>query len=436
MHDGIRAALEYQLGLSLRKQRRHPEAFSYLNAARSHAPRAEQWVNLECANVLQHLGRFSEAANIYREMIDLNPVDLDAHLYLNELIYRADSSEGLFDSYDLALQAVPGAAILPATKAYYLLKLGQHAAALEQYERALSIDPGLSAARTGIARVFEKLGEISKSREAHQQSMARNPDEPGVLEDYACFLLRNDTAENARRFAERACRLRPANQGAWAVLGLCRRAQGDDQEQWLNDHENHIGVFDLAPPEGYSDMDTYNRELAEYLINLHADRREYLTQTLRNGTRVHDEIFFNGHRLIDKLLPRISEAISVYLSGWAPDPGHPFASRKTDGFRISGSWSSRTRTLGYHVNHIHPKGWISSSYYVSVPKAADDETGHAGWIQFGQPSEEFGSAFLPYKFVKPKPGRLVLFPSYVWHGTVPFLTEEERLTIAFDAIPA
>jgi hypothetical protein len=85
---------------------------------------------------------------------------------------------------------------------------------------------------------------------------------------------------------------------------------------------------------------------------------------------------------------------------------------------------------------VHPKGWISSSYYVSAPKAVDAEGEHAGWIQFGQPSEEFGSAFSPYRFIKPKPGRLVLFPSYVWHGTVPFFTAEERLTIAFDAVPA
>ena len=37
--------------------------------------------------------------------------------------------------------------------------------------------------------------------------------------------------------------------------------------------------------------------------------------------------------------------------------------------------------------------------------------------------------------MRPKPGRLALFPSYMWHGTVPFTTDESRLTIAFDAVP-
>jgi hypothetical protein len=33
------------------------------------------------------------------------------------------------------------------------------------------------------------------------------------------------------------------------------------------------------------------------------------------------------------------------------------------------------------------------------------------------------------------PGRLILFPSYMWHGTVPFRATAARTTIAFDAVP-
>jgi hypothetical protein len=39
-------------------------------------------------------------------------------------------------------------------------------------------------------------------------------------------------------------------------------------------------------------------------------------------------------------------------------------------------------------------------------------------------------------YIRPRPGRLVLFPSYMWHGTVPFTTAERRMTIAFDIVPA
>ena len=34
--------------------------------------------------------------------------------------------------------------------------------------------------------------------------------------------------------------------------------------------------------------------------------------------------------------------------------------------------------------------------------------------------------------VRPEVGKLVIFPSYFWHGTIPFKSDEKRLTIAFD----
>jgi len=37
--------------------------------------------------------------------------------------------------------------------------------------------------------------------------------------------------------------------------------------------------------------------------------------------------------------------------------------------------------------------------------------------------------------VRPELGQLVLFPSYFWHGTLPFHSEQPRLTVAFDVVP-
>jgi Putative 2OG-Fe(II) oxygenase len=37
--------------------------------------------------------------------------------------------------------------------------------------------------------------------------------------------------------------------------------------------------------------------------------------------------------------------------------------------------------------------------------------------------------------VRPAVAMLVLFPSYFWHGTLPFHSNQARLTVAFDAVP-
>ena len=61
--------------------------------------------------------------------------------------------------------------------------------------------------------------------------------------------------------------------------------------------------------------------------------------------------------------------------------------------------------------------------------------GREGWLRLGQPPFRTVPELPAERFVRPRPGRLVLFPSYMWHGTVPFGTEERRMTIAFDLIP-
>ncbi|NCW50279.1 MAG: hypothetical protein EBV89_03205, partial [Betaproteobacteria bacterium] len=40
------------------------------------------------------------------------------------------------------------------------------------------------------------------------------------------------------------------------------------------------------------------------------------------------------------------------------------------------------------------------------------------------------------KEVQPRVGRLVLFPSYFWHGTYPFQANTNRIAISADIVPA
>jgi hypothetical protein len=95
----------------------------------------------------------------------------------------------------------------------------------------------------------------------------------------------------------------------------------------------------------------------------------------------------------------------------------------------------RLRSQGYHTNHIHPEGWISSALYVVLPDEVREGEGDAGHLQFGVPPAELGIAVPPRRSVKPEVGVLSLFPSYMWHGTVPFSSEQPRITVAFDLVP-
>jgi hypothetical protein len=68
-------------------------------------------------------------------------------------------------------------------------------------------------------------------------------------------------------------------------------------------------------------------------------------------------------------------------------------------------------------------------YIVLPPDLGDKE---AGYLALGDPNAPSFKIDLPaLRTIEPKPGRLVLFPSYMWHGTLPF-GEGERMSVAFD----
>ena len=114
-----------------------------------------------------------------------------------------------------------------------------------------------------------------------------------------------------------------------------------------------------------------------------------------------------------------------------PRPAIRPCSARRAPIRFAGSWSVRLTGEGFHVNHVHPAGWISSAFYVALPEAAMGGEAHAGWLSLGEPQAELGLDLPPIRLIEPRPGRLVLFPSTMWHGTRPFATGE-RLTVAFD----
>jgi uncharacterized protein (TIGR02466 family) len=183
-------------------------------------------------------------------------------------------------------------------------------------------------------------------------------------------------------------------------------------------------------------MESFNHELEAYLKTLHRDVREHINQTSRGGTKTAGTLFGAGHDLVERLKARIDAAVADYIAAMKPDPDHPLFRRRSDGFDYWGSWSTRLGDCGFHTNHVHPRGWISSAYYVALPDVVQDAEEKQGWLKFGEPSFDAGLADPIRRIVQPVPGRLVLFPSYLWHGTIAFRSDQMRTTIAFDAIPS
>ena len=84
----------------------------------------------------------------------------------------------------------------------------------------------------------------------------------------------------------------------------------------------------------------------------------------------------------------IVEAVERHVAQLPPpEPGHPTLLARRAPIRFAGSWSVRLTGEGFHVNHVHPAGWLSSAFYVALPEAAMGGEAHAGWLSIGEATE-------------------------------------------------
>jgi hypothetical protein len=159
----------------------------------------------------------------------------------------------------------------------------------------------------------------------------------------------------------------------------------------------------------------------------------YLNQSVRSGTQTEGHLFSRIEPEIRALRAIVRAAVANYSAALGPIPDeHPQAhASPVREVRFSGSWSVRLAGSGFHTNHVHPRGWISSALYVGLPDTIDEGDPFGGWLVLGEPPAELGLDLPPVHKIRPKAGQLVLFPSWMWHGTRPFRSGE-RLTVAFD----
>ncbi|HWA91560.1 MAG TPA: putative 2OG-Fe(II) oxygenase [Rhizomicrobium sp.] len=428
------AAAHGLLGHVLRHRRRHDDALAEFERALALDPDLPG-AAMDRADELQTLGRNDEAVEAYRRVLAAEPLNDRAHRQLNNLLYRLGDDANFLKSYDEAAAKFPGRPILPLGKGGFLLQVGRLDDAESCFARAAQLLPGAIAPLNGLAATFARKGDYARAIATHRRIAELAPRHADSWISYCETLLRAREATEARGAADMAVGLDPLNQGAIAFQSLAMRAQGDARDEWLNDFDSLVQVFALEPPEGFADMESFNAALAEELGTLHSGKREFLSQSLRGGTQTVNDLFTARHDLVDRLRARIDEAVGAYIARLKSDETHPLLSRKRDAFAYAASWSSRLSDCGFHTNHVHPKGWISSAYYVAVPDAANDAAAKQGWIKFGEPSFDAGLADPIRRAVQPRPGTLVLFPSYMWHGTVPFHSASHRTTIAFDVVP-
>jgi Flp pilus assembly protein TadD len=390
----------------------------------ANAADAQAWTGL--AMVLRDQNRLAEA-------VSLKPTDTEAQLNLARLRHMRQDPEFARDIVAAAAASGDNAE-LQLLHATVLWRAGALAAA-ESICRDLLARRGPDPdVRVTLARVLQEGGRLQEAELEAVEAVASKPDDATIVETLVAILLSRSRPEDALPFIA-AQRARDADDQGWiAYEATATRLLDPPRYRELCDYRRLVRTFDLEPPAGWSSMAELNAAVLDALNARHRFTTHPLDQSVRNGSQTARSLLTDPDPAIRALMQAFAAPLRSYQQLIGASSAHPLSARNRGSARFSGAWSVQLRREGYHVNHFHPQGWISSAYYVSVPDEVNNLDLMSGWIKFGEPRFAVPTA-VPEVFVKPHPGRLVLFPSYLWHGTNPIHGSEPRTAIAFDAVP-
>lgn len=426
------AAAHHNLGALLSHQERAEEALEALERSRRlglDAP--ELYVNL--GRVLAQLGRLDQAEDAYSRAVARAPTNALAQYNLAVLRFmRGDP--GFLRDIAAAAAGAPRDQSIQLVFCDILRRSGELESAASRLRVLLNDAPASVPARSALAIVLREMGRLGEARSLMRDLVAERPHDPVAIENLVAIELSLGNPDVARPHIALQRRREPNEQRWIAHEATAARLEGDPLYRELYAYERYVRTYDLEPPPGFRSMSELNEALAASLAQRHASQRHPLDQSLRNGTQTTRDLTTDADPAIRAFITALAAPIEEYRSAIGKQGDHPLTSRNRGGAKLRGCWSVLLRRGGFHVNHIHPQGWISSAYYVAVPDEAADMASRPGWLKFGEPNLPPPGIGAEHA-IQPRAGRLALFPSYMWHGTNPITGDEPRLTIAFDVIP-
>jgi tetratricopeptide (TPR) repeat protein len=384
---------------------------------------------------LSDCNRFDEAETELRRVLQLQPTHAAAITALADLVWmRSGDAQAAVAGIDTALRATPRVAALRIAKARLLDTAGDSEHAYREVAQGLALAHDAVELHLAAAQISIAL-DAKRALEHAEQALRLAPNNTEALGLCADALLATGRPEDVVALAEELLQIDPDDGHAIAVRASAWRQLGDPRYRALYDYANVVRAAPLDTPQGWTNLPSYLDDLARSLHRRHSLHAHPVNQSLRHGTQVSIQPQSASEPAIRAFTQAIAGPVRRYLDALGAG-GDLLRRRNTGAVKLGEMWSVRLRSSGHHVNHFHGKGWLSSACYIELPPELETRGGE-GWLKFGEPGIPMQPPQPPEYLVRPEAGLLVLFPSWMWHGSVPFASPSgrTRLSIAFDLLP-
>lgn len=411
---------------------------------------------------LTHIGRLDAAVSSYRKAITLQPQFFEAYGNLGTVLQKQGKLEEAIISYRQGLSINPQDARGHFNLGTALRDNGNLAAAVSSYQQAIQLFPNYTDAHNNLGETLRDQGDMEAAVKSYQAALALNPQHPLANYNMAEFLYL------AKRFDEAIPFFETSQVDDWQVRSLycLYKAKHFDAfktkldtlatttrhtSPFIATLATHYAInFKVDNPYNYCKNgfdyvyqqsipalagpdSTLRRDLLHDISNTEiAERKQGM---LHFGTQSAGNLFKRPEASFRALSELIKQEFINYKNRYAGADCELIQSFP-DTLEFTSSWYVKMRQGGHLDPHIHEIGWISGAVYLAMPqnKQQPDE----GCFEYGTHGDNYPQQHhdFPAALIAPNVGDIVLFPSSLFHRTVPFNSNEERICIAFDLKPA
>lgn len=381
-------------------------------------------------------GRNNEALRFVRQVLELEGDNLAALSLAGEILLTAGRKADAEPLLARAHALKPGDAVLAHMYGVALYQVDKPAAAAEVLARAVAIDPGNALAHSALGAALQKIDRLEEAMAAHRRAAAIDPGNADIQVNVASAAMRLADWAGADEATAAALSLNPAHRRALAYRAIVLTELGRrDEAAAILDYDSLVRVIDFSDADAGGDLAGLNAALAA-----HVERHPQLTfepvlKATTGGSQTPDLLSGDKGPVV-RLEALVRREIGRYIAD--ADPArHAYLGHAPGDYRLV-MWGTHLKSQGRQAPHIHPGAWLSGVYYPSLPPEMGPGAGrHDGWIEFGRGGDEFPASAEPVlRLFEPREGRLLLFPSFMFHRTYPFESAAPRVSIALDVEPS
>jgi Flp pilus assembly protein TadD len=383
-------------------------------------------------------GRFAEAEQLYREILKRAPGHPAAATLLARLALRTGQLTEARTLLEIAVASAPDYMQAHVALGDCHDQASRPELARPAYRRALALMPEQAGALVALGNLAQQANDDHGASKLYRYALSVQPNSAPASNNLAAASLKLSDPSEALAATDQVLKTNPAHVRALAYRTVALRALGRNAEaDWLIGFKDLIRSTNLDVSETYPNLTSFNVDLVQTLEthpNLSSDW-DPSKRAIRGGAIV-PRLFEHETPVIITLERALRAMIDTIIADLPDDPTHPYLSRKPEAYDLD-IWGNLLRRSDHQSAHIHNLGWMSGVYYVAIPDADGEEDPRAGWIEFNRPGYGIpnlaGEAGI--EAIRPEAGMAILFPSYVWHGTIPFIGTGQRVSIAFDLHP-